>query len=116
MNSLRFARTALRARPASLHNPLLRRSYAEAVPDKIKLSLALPHQVRWTLLTTFDEPWDMRLRESPGMPHAGYEAGLTPTCQYANDRGSTVHIQINRRVCSSTIRDKLTFKSMCCYG
>jgi hypothetical protein len=34
MNSLRFARTALRARPAALRVPLQRRSYAEAVPDK----------------------------------------------------------------------------------
>ncbi|KAF5657559.1 ATP synthase subunit mitochondrial [Fusarium heterosporum] len=49
MNSLRFARTALRARPAAVRVPLQRRTYAEAVPDKarkrpIKLSLALPHQ------------------------------------------------------------------------
>ncbi|CAJ0553519.1 Ff.00g120310.m01.CDS01 [Fusarium sp. VM40] len=44
MNSLRFARAALRARPAAIRVPLQRRTYAEAVPDKIKLSLALPHQ------------------------------------------------------------------------
>ena len=62
MNSLRIARTALRARPAAIKAPLQRRGYAEAVSDKvgdceqilrplltlqqIKLSLALPHQVR----------------------------------------------------------------------
>jgi len=62
MNSLRIARTALRARPAAIKSPLQRRGYAEAVSDKvgiseqilrmlltfsqIKLSLALPHQVR----------------------------------------------------------------------
>ncbi|KEZ42619.1 hypothetical protein SAPIO_CDS5862 [Scedosporium apiospermum] len=40
MNSLRFARTALRARPAALRVPLQRRTYAEA----IKLSFSLPHQ------------------------------------------------------------------------
>ncbi|KAM0436711.1 hypothetical protein ACHAPT_002422 [Fusarium lateritium] len=55
MNSLRFARAALRARPAAIRVPLQRRTYAEAVPDKasdsqkpppatIKLNLALPHQ------------------------------------------------------------------------
>ncbi|KAF4463366.1 atp synthase delta mitochondrial precursor [Fusarium albosuccineum] len=40
MNSLRFARAALRARPAAIRVPVQRRTYAEA----IKLSLALPHQ------------------------------------------------------------------------
>ncbi|KAH7374774.1 ATP synthase subunit delta [Plectosphaerella cucumerina] len=44
MNSLRLARAALRARPAVLRAPLQRRTYADAVPDKIKLSLSLPHQ------------------------------------------------------------------------
>ncbi|KUJ21174.1 ATP synthase delta chain mitochondrial precursor [Mollisia scopiformis] len=44
MNSLRIARTALRVRPAAIKAPLQRRGYAEAVSDKIKLSLALPHQ------------------------------------------------------------------------
>ncbi|ORY69839.1 ATP synthase [Pseudomassariella vexata] len=44
MNSLRIARAALRARPAALRMPLQRRTYAEAATDKIKLSLALPHQ------------------------------------------------------------------------
>ncbi|SPQ22439.1 a897e28f-7444-4060-a1f9-f3016d9a577d [Thermothielavioides terrestris] len=44
MNSLRVARAALRARPAALRTPLQRRGYAEAVSDKIKLSLSLPHQ------------------------------------------------------------------------
>ncbi|KAH8749901.1 putative ATP synthase delta chain mitochondrial precursor [Diaporthe sp. PMI_573] len=45
MNSLRIAsRAALRARPAAIRAPLQRRGYAEAVNDKIKLSLALPHQ------------------------------------------------------------------------
>jgi hypothetical protein len=46
MNSFRFARAAIRARPAALRVPVQRRTYAEAVPDKIKLSLSLPHQVR----------------------------------------------------------------------
>lgn len=44
MNSLRIARVALRTRPTAISAPLLRRGYAEAVSDKIKLSLALPHQ------------------------------------------------------------------------
>ncbi|GAB1204144.1 hypothetical protein APSETT445_002793 [Aspergillus pseudonomiae] len=45
MSSLRFARSALRARPSAFRVPLQRRGYAEAVNDKIKLSLVLPHQV-----------------------------------------------------------------------
>ncbi|KAK1765796.1 putative atp synthase [Phialemonium atrogriseum] len=44
MNSFRIARAALRARPAAIRVPLQRRGYAEAIPDKIKLSLSLPHQ------------------------------------------------------------------------
>ncbi|KAF4981339.1 hypothetical protein FZEAL_2824 [Fusarium zealandicum] len=36
MNSLRFARVALRARPAATRVPLQRRTYAEAVPDKAR--------------------------------------------------------------------------------
>ncbi|ETS85768.1 ATP synthase subunit delta [Pestalotiopsis fici W106-1] len=44
MNSFRVARAALRARPAAFRVPLQRRTYADAAPDKIKLSLALPHQ------------------------------------------------------------------------
>ncbi|KAK0738365.1 ATP synthase-like protein [Schizothecium vesticola] len=44
MNSLRVARAALRARPAAFRVPVQRRGYAEAVSDKIKLSLSLPHQ------------------------------------------------------------------------
>jgi F-type H+-transporting ATPase subunit delta len=46
MNSFRFARSALRARPSMFSAPVQRRGYAEAVADKIKLSLTLPHQVR----------------------------------------------------------------------
>lgn len=48
MNSFRVARTAVRAaRPAAFRAPIAqRRGYAEAAADKIKLTLALPHQVR----------------------------------------------------------------------
>jgi hypothetical protein len=35
MNSLRIARTALRARPAAIKVPFQRRGYAEAVSDKV---------------------------------------------------------------------------------
>lgn len=48
MNTFRFARSALRARPSMFSAPVQRRGYAEAVADKIKLSLTLPHQVRRT--------------------------------------------------------------------
>lgn len=45
MNTLRIARAAARTRAVSAHLPPQRRGYAEAVSDKIKLTLALPHQV-----------------------------------------------------------------------
>ncbi|KAF2172101.1 hypothetical protein M409DRAFT_17343 [Zasmidium cellare ATCC 36951] len=47
MNSLRVARSALKARPSALkavQQPLFRRGYADVAPDKIQLTLALPHQ------------------------------------------------------------------------
>ncbi|KAL8874610.1 MAG: hypothetical protein Q9174_000073 [Haloplaca sp. 1 TL-2023] len=45
MNSLRIARVAARCRPATTFKaPLQRRGYADAVSDKIKITLALPHQ------------------------------------------------------------------------
>ncbi|KAF2484132.1 ATP synthase delta chain [Neohortaea acidophila] len=44
MNSLRVARAAIRARPSAFRAPLQRRTYADVAPDKIQLSLALPHQ------------------------------------------------------------------------
>merc|ERR1712098_957982 len=44
MSAFRLSRAALRARSAVVLKPVQRRGYAEAVSDKIKLSLALPHQ------------------------------------------------------------------------
>ncbi|KAI1614042.1 ATP synthase subunit delta, mitochondrial [Exophiala viscosa] len=44
MSALRLSRAALRARSAVALKPVQRRGYADAVSDKIKLSLALPHQ------------------------------------------------------------------------
>ncbi|RMJ24872.1 hypothetical protein PHISP_04260 [Aspergillus sp. HF37] len=44
MNSFRFARSALRARPSAFRAPFQRRGYAEAASDKVQLSLTLPHQ------------------------------------------------------------------------
>lgn len=46
MSTFRLSRVALNARQATLRTAIQRRGYAEAVSDKIKLSLALPHQVR----------------------------------------------------------------------
>ena len=43
--SLRVARAVTRIRPRALRFPLQRRGYADPVSDKIKLTLALPHQV-----------------------------------------------------------------------
>ena len=46
MNSLLIARAASCAHVSTaLRLPLQRRGYADAVTDKIKLTLALPHQV-----------------------------------------------------------------------
>ncbi|OCL13605.1 epsilon subunit of F1F0-ATP synthase N-terminal domain-containing protein [Glonium stellatum] len=44
MSSLRIARAAFRVRPAVIRAPVQRRGYADVAADKIKLSLALPHQ------------------------------------------------------------------------
>ncbi|KAI7478392.1 ATP synthase subunit delta [Hortaea werneckii] len=44
MNSLRVARSALRARPTAFRAALQQRGYADVASDKIRLSLALPHQ------------------------------------------------------------------------
>ena len=45
MNTSRVARAALRSRPSTFRAPLLqKRNYADVAPDKIRLSLALPHQ------------------------------------------------------------------------
>ena len=45
MNSFRIARAAFRGHISAIRKPLQRRGYADAVSDKIKLTLALPHQV-----------------------------------------------------------------------
>ncbi|KIX01505.1 ATP synthase subunit delta, mitochondrial [Rhinocladiella mackenziei CBS 650.93] len=48
MSALRLSRAALRAGSAVTLKPIQRRGYADAVSDKIKLSLALPHQAIYT--------------------------------------------------------------------
>ncbi|KAJ9615396.1 delta subunit of the central stalk of mitochondrial F1F0 ATP synthase, atp16 [Cladophialophora chaetospira] len=48
MSALRISRAALRVRSAVAFKPIQRRGYADAVSDKIKLSLALPHQSIYT--------------------------------------------------------------------
>jgi len=45
MSTLRIARVTSRASASCFRAPIQRRSYADAVSDKIKLTLALPHQV-----------------------------------------------------------------------
>jgi hypothetical protein len=56
MNSLRIARAAMRARPAASKISLQRRGYADTVSDKIKLTLAMPHQVRPSSKNSCSEP------------------------------------------------------------
>ena len=53
MNSLRVARAATRIRAPPARLIPQRRGYAEAVSDKIKLTLALPHQVLTPPMNTF---------------------------------------------------------------
>ena len=48
MNASRIVRAAARARQSAIRLPPQRRGYADAVSDKIKLTLALPHQVGTT--------------------------------------------------------------------
>lgn len=53
MSALRLSRAALRVGSAAAFKPVQRRGYADAVSDKIKLSLALPHQVCYAMLLPF---------------------------------------------------------------
>ena len=55
MNTFRLARAVTRIGITPARLPLQRRGYAEAVSDKIKLTLALPHQVRCNLSEVLDE-------------------------------------------------------------
>jgi hypothetical protein len=55
MSSLRIVRAAFRVRPAAIRTPIWRRGYADVAADKIKLSLALPHQVRIYSSHEFDD-------------------------------------------------------------
>ena len=52
MNASRIIRVAASTRPSAARLPRLRRGYADAVSDKIKLTLALPHQVSTTAIMT----------------------------------------------------------------
>ena len=51
MSSLRIAWRTSRLRPVTAKSLLPRRGYAEAIPDRIKLTLTLPHQVRDEVLS-----------------------------------------------------------------
>jgi hypothetical protein len=62
MSAFRFARSALRARPAAIARPIQRRGYAEVASDKIKLSLALPHQVCIACARDLSEIWSISRR------------------------------------------------------
>ena len=91
MNSLRVVRAAARLRAPSTRLIPQRRGYAEAVSDKIKLTLALPHQVRTSPMNRF--------------------------IIVITDTKASEYIQIHRRVsflraieCSSTIAEQLAFR------
>lgn len=81
MNTLRLARVAARTRTANaIRLPLQRRTYADAVSDKIKLTLALPHQV-----------------------HHLFPSSPMGLCQRLNAllilNNHSVNLQVHRRVC-----------------
>ena len=63
MNSLKVARAALRARPSAIRT--VKRGYADVAPDKLRLSLALPHQVR-----LYGEGDRLRAEEMQGAEYA----------------------------------------------
>lgn len=72
MNSLRFARAALRARPAAIRAPLQRRTYADAVPDKASSkpssrSTCLGSYQRLSMLTPSSDQAEL-VAPSPGTP------------------------------------------------
>lgn len=52
MNTIRIGRGVCRIQPKFTRSTILRRGYADTVSDKIKLTLALPHQVRFIFLET----------------------------------------------------------------
>jgi hypothetical protein len=67
MNSLRIARVALSARPSALRTTtLLKRSYADVAPDKIKLTLALPHQAIYKSQDVYVPPGDPKILQICG--------------------------------------------------
>ena len=66
MNAFRVARAA---RPAfNAFRTVQRRGYADVAADKIQLSLALPHQVRWRngKLGRLCENWEDKSRKNCG--------------------------------------------------
>lgn len=85
MNALRAVRAAARVRPSTACLPLQRRGYADAVSDKIKLTLALPHQVNI-------------IPDAISMPSLFICYILQSRADCSN---YSVHIQIYRRVCCS---------------
>lgn len=56
MNALRVARAATRVRPCATRVLPQRRGYADAVSDKIKFTLALPHQVNTVYIRPASSP------------------------------------------------------------
>jgi len=64
MSAFRLSRAALRARSTVVLKPIQRRGYAEAVSDKIKLSLALPHQSIYKSQDVYVLSW---LRQNPNV-------------------------------------------------
>ncbi|RMZ83478.1 hypothetical protein DV737_g1580, partial [Chaetothyriales sp. CBS 132003] len=56
MSAIRAARAVRVARSALTRTPVQRRGYADAVADKLKLTLALPHQIIYKSQDVYDNP------------------------------------------------------------
>ena len=98
MNSLRFARAAVRIHPSFTRIPMQRRGYADAVSDKLKLTLTLPHQV----LNPLDCPHGQNYQHSSLI---GY---------YSCINGNLVDLQIPGCVCPPLFREDYLVVQLLC--
>lgn len=98
MSAIRLSRAALRARAAAAFKPVQRRGYADAVSDKIKLSLSLPHQVCYA---------------TNPLEHCGRNVKKWILVRiFADDLSLLGYLQIYRCVCLNLEMDLMNLESM----
>lgn len=100
MNSLRIARAAIRVESTFIRKPMLRRGYADAVSDKLKLTLTLPHQVLNPL-------------NCPGSQNYHHSSLVGP---HSFMNGNLVDLQIPERVCQSLFRENDMVVHLLCFA